>query len=51
MVAPDSEQALENATLNLFAELGWETVNCFDEVYGDAPPAPGRPNLGRETRG
>lgn len=24
---PDAEQALENATLALFAELGWETVN------------------------
>ena len=26
---PDAEQALENATLALFAELGWETVNTY----------------------
>ncbi len=48
---PDTEAALETATLHLFEQLGWQTLNCFDEVYGDAPAAPGKPNLGRETRG
>jgi type I restriction enzyme R subunit len=48
---PDSEEALENATLALLGHLGWETVNCFDEVFGPTPSAPGRPNLGRENTG
>jgi len=34
---PDAEAALEEATLALFAELGWETVNAYDEVYGETP--------------
>jgi type I restriction enzyme R subunit len=48
---PDAEQALENATLALFAELGWQTVNAYDEVYGETPRA-GTSGLylGRETR-
>jgi len=29
---PDAEEALEKATLALFAELGWETVNGYHEV-------------------
>ncbi len=48
---PDAEQALENATMTLFASLGWETVNAFDEVYGEAPDAGPGPYLGRATRG
>ena len=40
---PDSEEALEQTTMGLFAELGWETANCYHEVVG-----PGR-TLGRET--
>lgn len=47
---PDAEQALENATLALFAELGWETVNAYCEVYGETPSAGTGPYLGRETR-
>jgi len=51
-VTPDSEQALENTTLALFAELGWQTVNAYHEVYGETPDAPaGGPTLGRATRG
>ncbi|MUL36772.1 type I restriction endonuclease subunit R [Gloeocapsopsis dulcis] len=41
---PDSEQALENATIALFANLGWETINCYQEVCGI------NSTLGRETR-
>jgi len=49
--SPDAEAALEEATLALFAELGWETVNAYDEVYGETPGAgTGGPHLGRETR-
>jgi hypothetical protein len=44
---PDAEQALENATLALFAELGWQTANGYHEVYGAGPDA----TLGREHRG
>ena len=49
-VTPDSEQALENATMALFAQLGWQTADCFEEVIGprtDVPPE--RLYLGRET--
>ena len=41
---PDSEQALENAAIALFASLGWETINCYQEVCGI------NSTLGRETR-
>jgi type I restriction enzyme R subunit len=59
----DSEDALEQATLALFRQMGWDTVNCLDEVFGSGegdaasqrlpqpPPSPRRPNLGRETTG
>ncbi len=47
----DSEDALEQATLALFRQMGWNTVNCMDEVFGDVPSSPRRPNLGRETTG
>jgi hypothetical protein len=50
-VARDSEDALEQATLALFRQMGWDTVNCMDEVFGNAPSSPRRPNLGRETTG
>ncbi len=43
MTHPDSEAALESATLDLFARLKWETANCYDETFG-----PGG-TLGRET--
>src|SRR3990172_739300 len=51
MPHPDSEDALEQATLDLFTKLGWQTVRCFDEVFGPTPASPGRPNLGREHSG
>ena len=41
----DSEAALENATLALFRELGWQTVNAYDETFGAGG------TLGREHRG
>ena len=48
---PDAEDALEAATLTLFEELGWATVNAYYETYEDAPDAPaGAPALGRTTR-
>ena len=49
-VNPDAEEALENATLALFAELGWETVNAYDEIYGETQSAGTGPYLGRATR-
>jgi hypothetical protein len=47
----DTEGALEQATLALFRQMAWDTVNCMDEVFGDTPASPRRPNLGRETTG
>jgi type I restriction enzyme R subunit len=44
---PDAEASLEAATLALFAELGWETVDAYHEVHGTGPEA----TLGREHRG
>jgi type I restriction enzyme R subunit len=42
---PDSEEALENAVINLFGKaLGWETINAYDEDLGTSG------TLGRETR-
>jgi len=47
----DAEEALENATLALFAELGWETVNGYHEVTSETPDAgTGGPYLGRAAR-
>ena len=41
---PDSEDAaIEQPTINLFAELGWETLNCYHEPFGSLSL------LGRET--
>ncbi len=44
----DSEDAaIEQPTIALFAELGWETLNCYHEVFA---PYGGPPStLGRET--
>ncbi len=48
----DSEEALEDATLALFAELGWETINGYYEVTSETPHAgTDGPYLGRATRG
>ena len=64
MTHPYSEDTLvERPAIALFGQLGWETANCFDEVFGvvgrDVPPerlygdaaaaGPNRPYLGRET--
>jgi hypothetical protein len=38
---PGAEAALETATLALFEELGWPTVNAYHEVCGGAPGAQG----------
>src|SRR5260370_41872783 len=41
---PDSEDAaVEQPTIALFAELGWETLNCYHETFGPLSL------LGRET--
>jgi type I restriction enzyme R subunit len=45
--SPDAEASLESATLALFAELGWETVDAYHEVHGTGPEA----TLGRPHRG
>ena len=46
----DSEQALEHATTALFAQLGWQTADCFEEVIGDGRDVPAeRLYIGRET--
>jgi type I restriction enzyme R subunit len=43
-VNPDSEDAaIEQPTIALFAELGWETLNCYHETFGPLSL------LGRET--
>jgi len=43
-VNPDSEDAaIEKPTIALFAELGWETLNCYHEHFGPLSL------LGRET--
>lgn len=47
----DAEQALENRTLQLCAELGWETCNAYNESFTPAQASPARPYLGRENRG
>jgi type I restriction enzyme R subunit len=46
-----SEDALvEQPAIELFAELGWETANCWDERFGDGRDVPvERLYLGRET--
>ena len=38
---PDSEQALENATVDLFRVLGYEAIDAYNETFG---------MLGRESR-
>jgi hypothetical protein len=43
----DSEQALEDRTMQLFAELGWGTANAFYETFRPAEATATRPYLGR----
>ena len=39
-INPDSEDAaIEQPTIALFAELGWETLNCYHENFRAALPA------------
>jgi type I restriction enzyme R subunit len=49
MTNPDAEAALEDATLDLFAQLGWATVNAYHERYAESGAGKG-PYLGRATR-
>ncbi|MHB8160792.1 MAG: type I restriction endonuclease subunit R [Thermoleophilia bacterium] len=52
MNANYSEDALvEQPAIALFAELGWETVGCYNEILGTSGDGamPERPYLGRET--
>jgi type I restriction enzyme R subunit len=45
---PDSEDAaIEQPTIALFEELGWNTQNCYHEVF--APNGSPSSTLGRET--
>ena len=50
--SPDTEAALEGATLVLFHELGWRTINAYHKVYAEltAPAAPGSAYVGRSAR-
>lgn len=41
---PDSEEALENSSIELFSQLQWETANCYYETFGT------NSTLGRETK-
>jgi type I restriction enzyme R subunit len=51
-VSPDLEPALELETIALFAGLGWETVNCYEETFGsEAGASARRPYIGRENPG
>ena len=46
IVSNYSEDALvEQPAISLFAELGWETANCFEEILGPVG------DLGRENGG
>jgi hypothetical protein len=31
----DNEAALEEATFDLFTELGWQVLDCYHEVVGE----------------
>jgi type I restriction enzyme R subunit len=42
-----SEEALENAVMQLFRELGWGTANAFYEAFMPEQATPTRPYLGR----
>ena len=40
----DSEAALERATMQLFASLGWQTANAFYEAFAPEQATPARPH-------
>jgi type I restriction enzyme R subunit len=42
---PDAEDALEQAAIQLLADIGWRAVNAYNETYGQ------QGTLGREHRG
>ncbi len=42
---PDAEDALEQAAIQLFADIGWRTINAYHETYGP------QGTLGRDHRG
>ena len=44
---PDTESALEEATVQLFQSLGWETIHAIDEVDEDTTLL-GRKHQGEE---
>lgn len=43
----DAEQALEDRTMRLFADLGWATANACYEAFDPQDATPSRPHLGR----
>ena len=47
MAYVDTEQALENETMQLFASLGWQTANAYHESFDPAIASARRPYLGR----
>jgi len=52
MTSDYSEDVLvEQPAIALFAELGWETAGCYNEIFGTSGDGatPERPYLGRET--
>lgn len=38
---PDSEDALEKATIERFVSMGYNTANLYHEVFRDIEPSPG----------
>jgi type I restriction enzyme R subunit len=50
-ISPDLEDALEQATIALFAELGWAAANAYEEAFSPEAATPGRPYIGREHQG
>jgi len=50
-INPDLEDALERETMALFAGLGWQTANAYEESFSPKAATPARPYLGRDNRG
>jgi type I restriction enzyme R subunit len=48
---PDLEDALEQAAIALFAELGWDTANAYEEAFSPEAATAGCPYIGRENQG
>ncbi len=47
---PDSEDALELATMELFESLGWQTVRAFEEAFSPEAATATKPYLGRASQ-